>query len=149
MAIWYIFSRFGNLYQEKSGNPAANTFPRKKMFPTFRQKRLFFCTIQSKQNFMCSDVCRLLQRHFKWPLTVQVALESRLIKATEKLGEKNGPSIFGHCTRVARWFVFKPKIQSWVNFGGSCNGRCWYILCTLGPFYGLLLYFMDIWYSWL
>jgi hypothetical protein len=32
-------------------------------------------------------------------------------------------------------------------FGGSCNGRCWYILCTLGPFYGLLLYFMDIWYS--
>jgi hypothetical protein len=25
--------------------------------------------------------------------------------------------------RVARWFVFKPKIQIWVNFGGSCNGR--------------------------
>jgi hypothetical protein len=81
--------------------------------------------------------------------------------------------------RVARWCVFKPKIQIWVNFGGSCNGRCryilvnfggscngrcwyilvnfggscngrcWYILWTLGPFYGLLLYFMDIWYrSW-
>jgi hypothetical protein len=27
-------------------------------------------------------------------------------------------------TRVARWFVFKPKIQIWVNFGGSCKGRC-------------------------
>jgi hypothetical protein len=25
--------------------------------------------------------------------------------------------------RIARWFVFKPKIQIWVNFGGSCNGR--------------------------
>jgi hypothetical protein len=24
---------------------------------------------------------------------------------------------------------------------------CTYILWTLGPFYGLLLYFMDIWYS--
>jgi hypothetical protein len=24
--------------------------------------------------------------------------------------------------RVARWFVFKPKIQIWVNFGGPCNG---------------------------
>jgi hypothetical protein len=24
---------------------------------------------------------------------------------------------------------FKPKIQIWVNFGGSCTGRCWYILC--------------------
>jgi hypothetical protein len=52
-----------------------------------------------------------------------------------------------HTPRVARWFLFKPKIQIWVNFGGSCNGRCWYILCTLGPFYGLFLYFMDIWYS--
>jgi hypothetical protein len=40
-----------------------------------------------------------------------------------------------------------PKIQIWVNFEGSCSGRCWYILWTLGPFYGLLLYFMDIWYS--
>jgi hypothetical protein len=30
--------------------------------------------------------------------------------------------------RVARWFVFKPKIQIWVNFGGSCNGSCSYIL---------------------
>jgi hypothetical protein len=28
-------------------------------------------------------------------------------------------------------FVFKPKMQIWVNFGG-------YILRTLGPFYGLL-----------
>jgi hypothetical protein len=53
----------------------------------------------------------------------------------------------GRWTRVARWFAFKPKIQSWVNFGGSCNGRCWYILWTLGPFYVPLLYFMDIWYS--
>jgi hypothetical protein len=50
-------------------------------------------------------------------------------------------------TRVARWFVFKPKIQIWVSFGGSCNGRYWYILWTLGPFYSLLLYLMDIWYS--
>jgi hypothetical protein len=29
---------------------------------------------------------------------------------------------------------FKPKIQIWVNFGGSCNGRCRYILWTLGHF---------------
>jgi hypothetical protein len=49
--------------------------------------------------------------------------------------------------RVARWFVFKPKIQIWVNFGGSWNGRCWYVLWTLRPFYSLLLYFMDILYS--
>jgi hypothetical protein len=53
-----------------------------------------------------------------------------------------------HChSRVARWFVFKPKLKFWVNFGGSCNGICWYILWTLGQIYGLLLYVMDIWCS--
>jgi hypothetical protein len=39
-------------------------------------------------------------------------------------------------SRVAIWFVFKPTIQIWLNFGGSCTGRYWYILWTLGPFYG-------------
>jgi hypothetical protein len=47
-------------------------------------------------------------------------------------------------TRVARWYNFQPKIQIWVNFGGSCNGRCWYILWTFDVFYGRLVYFMDI-----
>jgi hypothetical protein len=37
--------------------------------------------------------------------------------------------------------VFKPKIQIWVNFGGSCTGIFWHILWTLGPFYELSLYF--------
>jgi hypothetical protein len=27
--------------------------------------------------------------------------------------------LFEPTTRVARWFIFKPKIQTWVNFGGS------------------------------
>jgi hypothetical protein len=53
-------------------------------------------------------------------------------------------------SKVARWFAFNPKIRIWVNFGRSWNGICLYILWTLGPFYGLLLYFMDVWYSsWL
>jgi hypothetical protein len=30
--------------------------------------------------------------------------------------------------RVARWFVFKPKIPIWLNFGGSCYGKSRYIL---------------------
>jgi hypothetical protein len=25
---------------------------------------------------------------------------------------------------------FQTKILIWVNLGGSCNVRCWYILCT-------------------
>jgi hypothetical protein len=54
---------------------------------------------------------------------------------------------------VARWFVFKPKIQIWVNFGGSFDGRCWLILWpfdlfdgNLAIFYGFLVHFMVIWY---
>jgi hypothetical protein len=27
-------------------------------------------------------------------------------------------------SRVARWFVFKPKIQILVNFGGPLIGKC-------------------------
>jgi hypothetical protein len=48
------------------------------------------------------------------------------------------------CRKVARWFIFKPKIQIWVNFRGSCNGRCWYILWSFGIFYGNTVYFMAI-----
>jgi hypothetical protein len=33
---------------------------------------------------------------------------------------------------VARWYIFKPKIQILVNFRGSCNGRCWYIIFPFG-----------------
>jgi hypothetical protein len=57
-------------------------------------------------------------------------------------------------TRVARWCIFKPKIQIWVKFGGSCNRRYWNILCLFGLFYdhsvyifcGHLDYFPPFWY---
>jgi hypothetical protein len=55
--------------------------------------------------------------------------------------------------RVARWHIFKPKIPILVNFGGYCNGSCWFdfmaIWSTVGSFgifYGHLVYFMSIWY---
>jgi hypothetical protein len=54
-----------------------------------------------------------------------------------------------HEYRVARWYIFKPKIQLWVIFGGSCHGTCCHVLWTIGLFYNHLVYFMDIWYiSW-
>jgi hypothetical protein len=42
--------------------------------------------------------------------------------------------------RVARWYIFKPKIPIWVNFGGSCTRRCWYILRPFDLFHGNLIY---------
>jgi hypothetical protein len=41
--------------------------------------------------------------------------------------------------RVARWFIFKPKILIWVNFGVPLFGK-------MGIFYGHLEYFVLIWY---
>jgi hypothetical protein len=56
-------------------------------------------------------------------------------------------------SRVARWFVFKPKIKIWVNFGGSCCGKylvyfmtIWSTLRPLEIFYGHFVYFVVIWY---
>jgi hypothetical protein len=34
--------------------------------------------------------------------------------------------------RVARWFIFKPKLPIWVHFGGPWNGKCCYILRQFG-----------------
>jgi hypothetical protein len=34
--------------------------------------------------------------------------------------------------RVARWYVFKPKIPIWLNFGRPWNGKCWHILWPFG-----------------
>jgi hypothetical protein len=48
--------------------------------------------------------------------------------------------------RVARWYIFNPKIPIWVNFGGSCNGRFLCMLWLFGPFSGNLVYFMALWY---
>jgi hypothetical protein len=64
---------------------------------------------------------------------------------------RRGSLIFKNCAGksdgVARWFILKPKIPIWVNFGGFCNGRCWYILLPFGLFYGRLVNFMAIWFS--
>jgi hypothetical protein len=43
--------------------------------------------------------------------------------------------------RVARWYIFKPKIPIWVNFGGPWNRKDLYILWPFGIYYGHLVYF--------
>jgi hypothetical protein len=40
----------------------------------------------------------------------------------------------------------KQKYQFWVNLGGSCNVRCWYILWPFGIFSTVLGYFHPFWY---
>jgi hypothetical protein len=61
--------------------------------------------------------------------------------------------------RVARWYIFIPKILICPHFGEPWNGNegivyghleyftaMWYILLPFGIFYGHLVYFMAIWY---
>jgi hypothetical protein len=49
--------------------------------------------------------------------------------------------------RVARWFVYKPKIPIRVNFGGPLNGKCCNISRPFGIFYGHLVLSIAVWYS--
>jgi hypothetical protein len=49
-------------------------------------------------------------------------------------------------SRVARWFIFEPKIPIWVNFVVPWIGNCLYILCPSVIDYGLLGYSMTILY---
>jgi hypothetical protein len=65
---------------------------------------------------------------------------SWFIEWTPRSKRANGVS------RVARWFVFKPKIPIWVNFGGRWYGRCWCIIWPFGLFYGHLTYFTAFGY---
>jgi hypothetical protein len=63
--------------------------------------------------------------------------------------EKGGPTLTatGRGIKwqwVARWYIFKPKIPIWVNFGGFFNGRCWYIIWPIGIVYDYLVYFGPI-----
>jgi hypothetical protein len=52
--------------------------------------------------------------------------------------------MFKPWSRVARWYVFKPKILIRVNFGGPWNEKSCYIIWPYGIFYDYLIYFMDI-----
>jgi hypothetical protein len=57
------------------------------------------------------------------------------------------PNIVFHLAdRVARRYIFVPKLPIWVNFGGPWNGKCWHIFCPIGIFNGYLIYFRVIWY---
>jgi hypothetical protein len=125
MTIWYIFSHFGIIYQEKSGNPG----PEASFLDPKEEK--------SADNFISSNSFLLL---------LETALRMLRFESQLKAG-------------VARWYILKPNIPIWINFGGFCNGRCvytfghlvylaviWHVLLPFGIFYGHLVYFMVIWY---
>jgi hypothetical protein len=57
------------------------------------------------------------------------------------------------CTRVARWFVFKPKVPVLGKFGRVLQWKIlvdfmtiWSMLLLLEIFYGHFVYFVFIWY---
>jgi hypothetical protein len=46
--------------------------------------------------------------------------------------------------RVARWFLFRPKLPIWVCFGEPWSEECCYVLGPLGTFYSHNVYLMGI-----
>jgi hypothetical protein len=67
-------------------------------------------------------------------------------KVLAQMSPKMSAGLLGEPDRVARWYIFIPKIPIWVYFGGPWIGKCWHILLPFGIFYGHLVYFMTIWY---
>jgi hypothetical protein len=49
--------------------------------------------------------------------------------------------VFVGISRVARWYLFEPKIPIWVNFVGPWNRKGWYILLLFRIYYGRVVYF--------
>jgi hypothetical protein len=56
-------------------------------------------------------------------------------------------------TRVARWYIFRPKIPIWVKLGGGFEKKMllyymaiWNILWQFDMKYGHLVFFVVIWY---
>jgi hypothetical protein len=58
-------------------------------------------------------------------------------------GLRPSSSGFGPGGQGCQMVCFQTKYS---NFGGSCIGRWWKILWTLGSDYGLMGYFMTTWY---
>jgi hypothetical protein len=85
-----ILSRFGMLYQEKSGNPAKGQNFGPSGHPVCGPSFLF----------MTAKICAGYSNSL---------LVFNTVSKTEFIPTQN---------RVARWFVFKPKVSIWVNLGG-------------------------------
>jgi hypothetical protein len=70
-----------------------------------------------------------------WTSTGQAGQRGRPTSPTTKSSSR----VTCLCTRVARWYIFwNQKIPIWINFGGSCNGRRWYIVRPFWLLYGNL-----------
>jgi hypothetical protein len=71
-------------------------------------------------------------RHEKWKQFLQTL---PLGRAEVDLTLDKFESCFRKKIRVARWFVFKPKIPIWVKFRGPWRGKCCHILRPFGIFF--------------
>jgi hypothetical protein len=49
--------------------------------------------------------------------------------------------LIGFVCRVARWYIFKPKILICVHFWGPQNGEGWYFTWPFGIYQGYLVFF--------
>jgi hypothetical protein len=109
-------------------------------------RKFYICVGLKKQFF--GRCLQFRRSNFLWCRTTYQAQSSTFGPfCVETALIKNGQGLPMYI-RVARWYIFTPKIAIWVNFGRSCNGRCRYIVWPFDIFYGNLVYFVqfDIFY---
>jgi hypothetical protein len=118
--ICYIFYGFGVTYQQKSGNPANE--PSLIRIGAWKHLSPIKCGKYFKA---------VVSGQFNKAIKLKVVKFNQVfLQILSPLPQKRIPPIgifkimkTSVGLRVARWFVFKPKIQIWVNFRGCGNGR--------------------------
>jgi hypothetical protein len=123
MAVWYSLCSFGIflvcLVQEKSGNPTTHV--------SNRQRRKV-----AKNGSVATCFLRFHVFERKFGLFFQSS-------------KKNFEAFLKVTKAGCQMAYFQTKKNPiWVNFGGSCNGKCWYIICPFGQFYNHLVYFSNM-----
>jgi hypothetical protein len=105
VVIWNIFSRFGMLYQEKSGNPG------------FDLSAGFVAEARRRDERRSGAVDVRQHRLHQRRQVLGPASRGRLGKKAQ------ASHAFDFC-RVVRWLVFKPKIPIWEKVSGPQIGKC-------------------------
>jgi hypothetical protein len=68
-------------------------------------------------------------------------------KTSKAKHQLDAAELFAASPGLPDGIFFRPKIPVWVQFGGSCHGRCWYMYyMSIWSICGSLVNFEAIWY---
>jgi hypothetical protein len=117
-AIWYILRQFGNLAVIWIFPPFWYILSRKIWQTWLKRRQNCQKNTTQKSLFPHTWVAKCKNKPFDGTFTQKAISSSHLKMDFSTVRYIHAP------IRVARWFIFKPNSQVWVNIGWSWNGKC-------------------------